>query len=210
MTRYAFYFDSAICTGCKTCQVSCKEAHKLPIGVLYRKVLDIQGGSWKWSDEVEGYVSDGVFGYFISTSCNHCETPACRQACPNGAIAKDDSTGIVSIDRSLCKGCGACAASCPYHAITLDPSGSRALKCDMCGAEIRYGRKPLCVRSCKMRCLDWGDYDELVNKYGEGDVQIAPLPKNETGPSLVQNPHPNARPSGSNDYVVVSLEEEYL
>lgn len=210
MARYAFYFDSAICTGCKTCQVSCKEAHNLPIGVLYRKVLDIQGGSWKWSDDVEGYVPDGIFGYFISTSCNHCERPACVQACPNGAIAKDESTGIVRIDRSLCKGCGACAASCPYHAITLDPDRSRALKCDMCEAEIRYGRKPLCVRSCKMRCLDWGDYDELVDKYGEGNVQIAPLPMGETGPSLVQNPHPKARPSGSNDYVIVSLEEEYL
>ncbi|MGL5604579.1 MAG: DMSO/selenate family reductase complex B subunit, partial [Plesiomonas sp.] len=25
MTQYGFYVDSAKCTGCKTCQVSCKD-----------------------------------------------------------------------------------------------------------------------------------------------------------------------------------------
>ena len=30
MGQYGFYFDSAKCTGCKTCQVACKENHHLP------------------------------------------------------------------------------------------------------------------------------------------------------------------------------------
>lgn len=209
MTRYAFYFNSEICTGCKTCSVACKESHHLPLGVVYRKVFDIQGGSWSYDEAVDGYVADGIFAYFISTACNHCERPACKQACLNGAIVKDGETGVVRIDAALCRGCGTCVAACPYHAVALDPAGSRALKCDMCEADIKAGRKPLCVRSCKMRCLDWGEYDALVEQYGEGDVQVAPLPLDVTGPSLVQNPHHDARPSGSTDCVVVSLKEEY-
>ena len=38
MTQYAFHFNSDVCTGCKTCQVACKETYKLPVNNLYRKV----------------------------------------------------------------------------------------------------------------------------------------------------------------------------
>ena len=38
MAQYGFYFDSSKCTGCKTCQVACKETHRLPLDNLYRRV----------------------------------------------------------------------------------------------------------------------------------------------------------------------------
>lgn len=44
MAQYAFHFDSAQCTGCKTCQVVCKENHKLPTDSLWRRVVEYQGG----------------------------------------------------------------------------------------------------------------------------------------------------------------------
>ena len=47
MAQYAFHFDSNKCTGCKTCQVACKETYKLPVNNLYRKVLNYQGGTWE-------------------------------------------------------------------------------------------------------------------------------------------------------------------
>ena len=34
MAQYAFYFDSNKCSGCKTCQVACKETYKLPVNNL--------------------------------------------------------------------------------------------------------------------------------------------------------------------------------
>ena len=33
MTQYAFHFNSDVCTGCKTCQVACKETYKLPVNI---------------------------------------------------------------------------------------------------------------------------------------------------------------------------------
>ena len=61
MAQYAFHFDSNKCSGCKTCQVSCKETYKLPANNLYRKVLNYQGGAWELN-EAGSYVPSGVFG----------------------------------------------------------------------------------------------------------------------------------------------------
>ena len=68
MAQYAFHFDSNKCTGCKTCQVACKETYKLPVNNLYRKVLNYQGGTWELN-EAGSYVPNGVFGYFVSMAC---------------------------------------------------------------------------------------------------------------------------------------------
>ena len=47
MGQYGFYFDSAKCTGCKTCQVACKENYHLPAHNLFRRVYHYAGGSWE-------------------------------------------------------------------------------------------------------------------------------------------------------------------
>lgn len=103
MTQYAFHLDGGKCTGCKTCQVACKETYKLPVSNLYRKVYNYQGGSWK-PTEAGHYVPDGVFGYFVSLACNHCSSPACVANCPTGAMQKDEETGIVWTDHDVCIG----------------------------------------------------------------------------------------------------------
>jgi len=62
-------------------------------------------------------------------SCQHCNTPDCVNACPEGAIQKDPETGVVSIDKETCNGCNAveaeladdksltspCKTNCPAH-----------------------------------------------------------------------------------------------
>ena len=102
--QYAFYFDSSKCTGCKTCQVACKETYKLGVNNLYRRVFEYQGGTWE-KNEAGSYVPNGVFGYKVSMACNHCDAPACLGNCPTGAISKDEETGIVKIDQETCIGC---------------------------------------------------------------------------------------------------------
>ena len=174
MTQYAFHFNSDVCTGCKTCQVACKETYKLPVNNLYRKVYNYQGGSWK-PTEAGHYVPEGVFGYFVSLACNHCTNPACVANCPTGAMQKD---------------------------------AGYMLKCDMCKDEIARDRLPICVAGCPMRALDFGTREEMIEKYGEGDVEVEPLPADTTDPNLILTPHRNAQKSGSGTGSVVNLEEE--
>lgn len=207
MGQYAFYFNSGTCTGCKTCQVACKENYHLPVGNLYRHVVNYVGGSWTEIDEGR-YLPDGQFGYFISTACNHCEQPACVDNCPTGAMQKDGDTGIVWSDHEVCIGCGTCVTSCPYGVPQLHEDYGYAVKCDMCRDEVANSHTPYCVAGCPMRALDWGERAELVSKYGEGNFEIEPMPKNTTGATTIINPHPKAQPTGSGTGTMVTFDDE--
>lgn len=207
MTRYAFYFDADKCSGCKTCQVACKETFKLPVDNLYRRVYNYVGGSWE-QNENGTYIAKDPFGYFVSIACNHCENPACVASCPTGAMQKDPDTGIVWTDHEVCIGCKTCQMACPYEAPTLDEANGYMIKCDRCRTEVVEGMPPVCVAACPMRALDFGPYDDLVAKYGEGTVEIEPLPEDTTQPNLIINPHRQAQASGTGTGTVVSLPEE--
>ena len=207
MTQYGFYFDSSKCTGCKSCQVACKETYHLPIENLFRRVYHYGGGSWE-KDANGCYAPKDVFGYFISIACNHCENPACVANCPTGAMQKDPETGIVFSDHEVCIGCQTCAGVCPYKAPSLDAGNGYIIKCDMCRAELTLDRKPACVAPCPMRALDWGPIEDLKSKYGEGNVAVEPLPEDSTSPCLVLNPHPKAQLTGAGTGAVISFDEE--
>ena len=145
-----------------------------------------QGGSWK--QEGGTYVPDGVFGYFVSVACNHCDDPACVANCPTGAMQKDPDTGLVWTNHEVCIGCKTCATACPYGAPTYGEDEGYMLKCDGCADELARGRRPLCVAACPMRALDFGTSEELAAKYGKGDVEVEPLPRDTTSPNLDREP----------------------
>jgi len=208
MSQYGFYFDSDKCTGCKSCQVACKETFNLPVDTLWRHVLNYQGGSWNLDEGTGIYEPNEVFGYFISIACNHCGVPACIASCPVAAIEKDEETGIVRINADLCIGCVLCLTACPYDAPSAEDDKGIFTKCDMCYDLVVAGDVPVCVSGCNMRALDFGELFELQEKYGHGDIEIEPLPKDSTAPSTIINPHRNAQKTGEGTGTVVSLPEE--
>ena len=105
MTQYAFYFDSSACSGCKACQVACKDNNSLPLSINWRQVVEVCGGGWA---QVGSAWLSGVYAYNISMACNHCERPICMEVCPAKAIFKRPD-GIVLIDEKKCLGCRYCA-----------------------------------------------------------------------------------------------------
>ena len=64
--RYGFYLDTSACTGCKACQIACKDKNDLPVGVLWRRVVEVQGGEWLPRDAA--WLTN-AFAYFISAAC---------------------------------------------------------------------------------------------------------------------------------------------
>ena len=206
MTQYGFYFDSSRCTGCKTCELVCKDYHDLGPDILFRRIYDFEGGSWEKTSE--GAWNKTAFNYHLAISCNHCDNAACVENCPTGAMQKDEETGIVWTDHDVCIGCKTCETACPYGAPTYGEEEGYMLKCDMCRGEVAAGGKPICVTGCPMRALDFGTREEMIEKYGEGDVEVEPLPADTTGPNLILTPHRDAQKSGSGTGSVVNLEEE--
>ena len=191
--QYGFHIDSAKCTGCKTCQLACKDYKDLPIDVNFRRVYEYTGGTWQANGET--WTND-VFAYYLSISCNHCEDPACTRVCPTGAMHKRDQDGLVAVNEDICIGCKSCRMACPYDAPQYDPRKGVMTKCNGCYERLAEGMKPICVESCPLRALDFGPIEELRAKYGVL-AAVAPLPEATfTKPSIVITPNPNARPTG--------------
>lgn len=208
MTQYAFYVNSSVCTGCKTCQVACQDKNDLTADLLWRRVYDFGGGSWE--ETTPGlYEPVGVFRYFMSVGCNHCENPACVEVCPTGAMTKDPETGIVTTDHEVCIACGSCEQACPYGAPMLDTVNNYMTKCDMCADQVAQGGKPECVLACSQMALDWGEIEEMRTKYPEAAAaDIAPLPVPTTNPCVLIGAHAKAEKSNATTGRILNMEEE--
>jgi anaerobic dimethyl sulfoxide reductase subunit B len=184
--QLGFYLDAGACIGCKACQTACKDKNDLPVGLNWRKVIEFTGGGWNHTDGVD--VPVNLFTYHITVSCQHCENPPCLPVCPTSAITKDED-GVVLINPDKCVGCQYCSWACPYGAPQFGPRGEPMSKCDLCADLRAIGQNPACVDACPLRALDWGDMEELREKYGTIDT-VEPLPDGKiTKPSMVITPH---------------------
>ena len=196
--QYGFLVDSAKCTGCKTCQLACKDYRDHDVDINFRRVYEYTGGSWQ---AVGDTWQQDVFAYYLSIACNHCTDPACTKVCPSGAMHKD-ANGYVLVDGDLCIGCKSCAMACPYGAPQYDAKRGVMTKCDGCVDRVTEGLKPVCVDACPLRALDFAPIDELRDSHGTIGA-VAPLPSvSYTAPNLVLVPNPHSRPVGDRSGVL--------
>jgi Fe-S-cluster-containing hydrogenase component 2 len=120
------------CTGCRTCKVACA-AVKGVGGALGRSRIQI---------------ADMGDGKYVQLNCLQCVTAACKTVCPTNALQRNEDTGAIEHIRSLCIGCGLCAAACPFGHIYFDEKDAVPLKCDLCGGN------PSCVKFCPHKALE--------------------------------------------------------
>ena len=180
MGQLGFYFDMTTCVGCKTCQIACIDKNDLPLGTLFRRVEVYDFGEFP-----------NPHFYNLVIGCNHCENPACVTACPTGAMYKTEE-GPVLHDDEICDGCGRCVDICPYGQPKLIPELGVVHKCDTCISIRQNGHNPICVDSCFMRALEFGDMDELREKHKDETLvsELPTLPSAElTHPNLLIHPN---------------------
>ncbi len=202
--QMAFYFDASVCTGCKACSIACKDKNDLPLGVIWRRV--VQYGNGNWVKQGPFWAPNQVFSYYISSACNHCESPICKEVCPAAAISKRDD-GIVLIDQTKCVGCRYCEWACPYGAPQFNEAKGVMTKCNFCEDLQAQGQNPVCVDACVMRALEFGELDQLRAKYGN-ENSIEPLPAADlTEPALVITPHRHSQPSGQGTGKIIGFKE---
>ncbi|MCF8230338.1 MAG: dimethylsulfoxide reductase subunit B [Bacteroidales bacterium] len=202
MKQYAFYFDSNACSGCKACEMACRDKHDLPEDLRWRRVYEIAGGQWSQDNKLS---IPELVAYNISLSCNHCEDPACVHACPTSAMQKRED-GIVFIDPEKCMGCKYCSWACPYDAPQYDKRTGLMTKCDFCMDYIDQGKEPSCVAACPMRVLDFGELHAMKKRYP--DKHVYPLPTEQlTKPAFCISQHAHLKGKENMEFSILNKEE---
>ncbi|MGB8964502.1 MAG: 4Fe-4S dicluster domain-containing protein [Candidatus Cybelea sp.] len=193
-----FFTDTTLCIGCKACEVACKQWNELPsdgftfTGDSYDNTSQLSGTTWRHVAFVE-QTSVGQEGFtdrwlMLSDVCKHCANAGCMEACPTGAIVRNEF-GSVFVQPDVCNGCGYCVVSCPFGVIDMiekfDPNGTLynlatlrkdrreeratalqatggvAGKCTLCYDRQRLGFEPACAKACPTQSIQFGKVDEL-------------------------------------------------
>jgi len=157
------------CYGCKTCSVACAREHLLENDVILRRVRQID-------------IAEPIGHAFISMSCNHCDVPICIEYCPVRSFYKDEETGLVLRDASICIGCKTCIEVCPFNAPVYDVTNSVVQKCDGCITRLSAGMLPVCNEVCPSANITLDESDSLVNRFPDSVSIKAVVP--EPGPNL--------------------------
>lgn len=95
--------------------------------------------------------------------------------------------GIVDFDKSICIGCKACMAACPYDAIFINPEDHSAEKCNFCAHRIDMNLEPACVVVCPTQAIlvgDMNDSNSYVAQIINRDTVAVRRPEKETLPKL--------------------------
>lgn len=147
--QYSFDFEPERCVQCHACEIACKSLHHIELGVRWRRVVDIWGGSYP-----------DLTNKNISLACMHCGDPPCESACPGKAIKKRPNDGIVIVDKNKCIGCRTCFLVCPFGVPQFGADGKME-KCDLCLDRLALGRLPACVETCPADALHFGTVEIL-------------------------------------------------
>jgi Fe-S-cluster-containing dehydrogenase component len=171
--KWAKVIDHERCIGCHACTTACKSENEVPVGVTRTYVK---------------YVDVGVFPEarraFQVTRCNQCDDAPCTTACPTSAMVRRPD-GIVDFDKSICIGCKACMAACPYDAIFINPEDHSAEKCNLCAHRLDVGLEPACVVVCPTEAI-------LVGDLADPASQVAQIVHRQ--PVAVRRPEKATRP----------------
>ncbi len=162
--------DNTRCIGCRGCQVSCKQWHKLPAskpeffaGPGYQNPRDLNADTYTLITykevELDGRF-EWVFGRLL---CMHCDEPACASACPVGALEKTEG-GPVVYHAGKCIGCRYCMLACPFQIPKFQWDRALPLikKCDMCADRLEGGEIPACAKSCPTGAITFGERKALI------------------------------------------------
>ena len=180
-----FFTDSTLCTGCKACEVACKEWNDVAAdgmdftGFSYDNTGTLGHSTWRHVKFLENTPVAGVGGNageqitweFSSDVCKHCEVAGCLEACPTGSIVRTEFGGVY-VQPDICNGCAYCVVSCPFGVVQKNEEDGRAFKCTFCYDRQKVGLKPACSTACPTDSILFGPLEEVRQRAKERVAQL--------------------------------------
>jgi formate dehydrogenase iron-sulfur subunit len=166
-----FLIDMTKCTGCRGCQVACKQWNQLEA----EKTEFFSGEGYQNPPAMSEYTftrikfrdyqKNGQNEFaFYKEMCMHCNEPACASVCPVGAFEKT-AEGPVIYKADRCIGCRFCMIACPFGVPKYEWSKGLPLvkKCTGCYSRVKEGMKPACATTCPT-AITYGPRDEMIKE----------------------------------------------
>jgi anaerobic carbon-monoxide dehydrogenase iron sulfur subunit len=135
--------DPGKCIGCGLCEYACT----------------VEKGEGVWTpirSRIRVVRMAPVFNFALT--CRGCQDARCVKACPERALSQSETTGLLIIDDSKCKGCDWCVQACEHGGITIHSETGKAIACNLCEGE------PKCVEACPEEALEIVESDEAAEK----------------------------------------------
>jgi len=205
----SFLIDMTKCTGCRGCQVACKQWNQLEA----EKTEFFSGEGYQNPPAMSEYTytrikfrdfeKNGQNEFaFYKEMCMHCNDPACASVCPVGAFRKT-AEGPVVYDDKACIGCRFCMVACPFGVPKYEWSKALPLvkKCTGCHERITSGLKPACAATCPS-AISYGPRDEMIR---EAERRLSARPER-----YVQRLYGKEEAGGTNVLYLTSLPFEEL
>ncbi|MGH2517576.1 MAG: 4Fe-4S dicluster domain-containing protein [Ktedonobacterales bacterium] len=112
-----------------------------------------------------GFLGDNRW-LMMSDVCKHCTHAGCLDACPTGAIIRNEFDDVY-VQPDICNGCGYCVSACPFGVIDLHKEDGRAWKCTLCYDRQKDGLEPACAKACPTQSIQFGEVEELQTRARE-------------------------------------------
>ncbi|MHA2072279.1 MAG: 4Fe-4S dicluster domain-containing protein [Candidatus Thorarchaeota archaeon] len=146
--------DIGKCTGCRNCELGCSAVQTKTFNPARSRITILK-------NEQKSTI--------VPMVCLQCDVPLCVDACPTGAIVRNEHETLY-VHSDDCIGCGNCVTACIYGGIEIDPMTKRAIKCDLCGGN------PACVKACDYGAIEHvGGKDADFTKRAKGISVLSPF-----------------------------------
>lgn len=170
MATTGLLIDLPRCTGCRGCQIACKQEFKRGVeatsffgGPGYQNPADLSPQTWCLVTYNEVLLKGRYEWVFGKRQCMHCLVPGCASACPVKALEKLES-GPVIYHREKCIGCRYCMLACPFviPRFEYETWNPYITKCTMCAHRQAEGGIPACAKACPTGAITFGEREALV------------------------------------------------